>query len=274
MNPLLNIQTVPSTDFRDDFSVPHYCIFVFHGKGKISIDFVEYGFSGDTVLFLSPYQNFKWLGTESIEIQSLLFHGDFYCIEYHKKEVSCNGLLFNNIYLFPHIQVPNNTYQEIIATLRKMETESRSNSPYSDAVLRSYLQLVLALCSKEKSEQLEGIDTDKLRFKETAEFQNLLDRYFLDERSVAFYAGKVALTPNTFSKKIKQQFGKTPSKLIQGRVVLEAKKLLHLTQMPIKEIAAELNFQDEFYFSRYFKKEVGFSPQHYREKVGISIVAK
>ena len=62
--------------------------------------------------------------------------------------------------------------------------------------------------------------------------------------------------------------------LIQERVTLEAKKLLHLTYKSVKEIAAELNFEDEFYFSRYFKKNVGVSPLRYREKVGISIVAK
>lgn len=62
--------------------------------------------------------------------------------------------------------------------------------------------------------------------------------------------------------------------MIQERIALEAKKLIHLTHKPIKEIAQELNFEDEFYFSRYFKKEVGVSPKKFREEVGISIVAK
>jgi len=55
--------------------------------------------------------------------------------------------------------------------------------------------------------------------------------------------------------------------------VLEAKKQLHLTHKSIKEIAFDLNFEDEFYFSRFFKKNVGLSPKHFRESVGISIVA-
>ena len=57
-------------------------------------------------------------------------------------------------------------------------------------------------------------------------------------------------------------------------MILEAKKLLHLTYKSIKEIAQELDFEDEFYFSRYFKKEVGLSPKQFRDSVGISIVAK
>ena len=73
---------------------------------------------------------------------------------------------------------------------------------------------------------------------------------------------------------VKKQFSKSPSQLINERVVLETKKMLHLTYKTIKEIARELNFRDEFYFSRYFKKNVGVSPSVYRKKVGISIEAK
>jgi len=62
------------------------------------------------------------------------------------------------------------------------------------------------------------------------------------------------ISPNTLSKKLKLEFGKPPSQLIQERVILEAKKLIHLTRKSIKEIASELNFEDEFYFSKYFKK--------------------
>ena len=67
--------------------------------------------------------------------------------------------------------------------------------------------------------------------------------------------------------------GKSPSQLIQERVMLEAKKQLHLTHKSIKEVAAALHFSDEHYFSRFFKKQAGISPTVFREKVGISIVA-
>src|SRR5690606_41317452 len=104
--------------------------------------------------------------------------------------------------------------------------------------------------------------------------QDLLENHFLRERSPSFYANEMAMSSSSFSKKVKRQFGKSPSQLIQERVVLEAKKLLHLTHKTVKEIAADLRFDDEFYFSRNFKKEVGLSPTHFRKTVGISVVAK
>ena len=56
-------------------------------------------------------------------------------------------------------------------------------------------------------------------------------------------------------------------------MILEAKKQLHLTRQSIKEIAYNLKFQDEFYFSRVFKKVAKVSPQTFRDKTGISMVA-
>ena len=135
------------------------------------------------------------------------------------------------------------------------------------------MQLILALASKEKSLLLEHTSL-KTQHDLANDFQKLLEDHFIRERNVSFYPSALCLTPDSFSKKIKTLLGKTPNKLIQERVVLEAKKLLHLTYKSIKEVAFELNFEDEFYFSRFFKKNVGLSPKHFRKKVGISIVAQ
>ena len=96
-----------------------------------------------------------------------------------------------------------------------------------------------------------------MNFLELKTFQNLVEEYFLKEKSHAFYADLLYISPNNLSKKIKAEFSKTPSQIIQGRVILEAKKQIHLTRKSIKEIATELNFEDEFYFSKYFKKTYG-----------------
>ncbi|MES2425361.1 MAG: helix-turn-helix domain-containing protein [Bacteroidota bacterium] len=83
----------------------------------------------------------------------------------------------------------------------------------------------------------------------------------------------MGISPNNFSKKCKQHFLRTPSALIQERVILECKKLIHLSYKSMKEIATELNFDDVNYFSRYFKKHTGITPTAFRENVGISIAA-
>lgn len=271
---MLSIQRQETSYFTESYNQPLYSIFLLEKPGRFSIDFVDYETKRNSIIFLSPYQNFRWQGSESFQLSLLQFHGDFYCIEYHKKEVACNGLLFNNIYLLPYISLGTSEFRELEELLDKMKRENNHRQQFSDAVLKSYLQLFLALCSKEKSTQLDKEYSHQELQQDILQFQPLLETHFLSERSPVFYAEQLGFSPSAFSKKVKSQWGKTPTKLIQERVILEGKKLLHLTQKTIKEIAVDLHFDDEFYFSRYFKKEVGLSPTHYREKVGISIVAK
>ena len=172
----------------------------------------------------------------------------------------------------PHISVAEATFVEVKNLFRNITAELIENNPFSEAVLRSYLQLILALSSKEKSLLLTDAPPQTEHTLAT-DFQELLEKHFLSERNLSFYAEALSLTPDAFSKKLKKLIGKTPTKLLQERLVLEAKKQLHLTHKSIKEIAFDLNFEDEFYFSRFFKKNVGLSPKHFRESVGISIVA-
>jgi AraC family transcriptional activator of pobA len=253
---------------------PYYNIIMIDGASSFSVDFTQYVSTGRHLLFLAPYQCLNWHDSSTAFANVIQFHGDFYCIEYHKKEVACNGILFNNIYQQPFVAVSDLVYDEINTIIQKMQILGLSELNSDVSIVKSYLQLILALCSKEKLLNDTSFVKEPAKHDDILNFQSLLDKHFLESKEVEFYASKLFLSNDAFSKKIKKLFGKSPSKLIQERIVLEAKKLLHLTYKPIKIIASELNFEDEFYFSRYFKKGVGVSPKKFREDVGISIVAK
>lgn len=56
----------------------------------------------------------------------------------------------------------------------------------------------------------------------------------------------------------------TISEYVQRERIEEAKKLLTLTDYPITDIAAWLNFSDQSYFNKVFKKWIGMTPKDYR----------
>ena len=76
------------------------------------------------------------------------------------------------------------------------------------------------------------------------------------------------ISPKTLAKLTKTHWNKTLTHLIAERIVIEAKRELYLTSKAVKEIAYELGFEDEYYFSRFFKTNADISPQLFRETVG------
>ena len=82
--------------------------------------------------------------------------------------------------------------------------------------------------------------------------------------SVNFYANLLYVTPKHLSICVKEITGKPCGELIDERVVAEAKALLHNQELTVAHVAEELNFSDQFFFSKYFKKCTGMSPKHCR----------
>jgi YesN/AraC family two-component response regulator len=68
----------------------------------------------------------------------------------------------------------------------------------------------------------------------------------------------------------KNHFNKTMTNLISERIIIEAKRELYLTNKTVKEIAYDLGYDDEHYFSRFFKNNAEISPKTYRETVGFA----
>ena len=242
------------------------------GSGICNVDSGMYPFSGPSVLFLAPFQSLRISGASRVMGEVLQFHGDFYCIELHKPEVACNGLLFNNVYLSPVLTVSRTELAQIQELLRSVTVELNLKDQ-DGSVLISYLQLFLAVCSRIKRAQIEQSSLSFGKDDEMERLKALVDAHFLTTRRPSEYAKLLNVTTDSLAKRCRKYFAKSPSQLIQERTALEAKKRLHLTRQSVKEIAFSLQFEDEHYFSRFFKKACGVSPQAFRKKSGISPVA-
>jgi AraC-like DNA-binding protein len=101
-------------------------------------------------------------------------------------------------------------------------------------------------------------------------FLSLLDRHIKTERKVAFYAGKLFITPRYLGKITSENArGESPKELIDGRLVLEIKIMLQCVDLSVQQIADDLNFPDQSYLSRYFKHHTGISPSEYRNEIDL-----
>ncbi|WP_345145594.1 helix-turn-helix domain-containing protein [Flavobacterium ginsengiterrae] len=270
---LFSIEKSENFSLETPIQLSQYLIILIHkGEGIYHADFASFNFSGPTLLFSTPLQTIYIEQLKNIEYTVLKFHGDFYCIEAHREEVACNGLLFNNIYLEPSIIISEQQHNDFNKLLLHLE-EELADPHSSEMILKAYLQVILAKCSTAKLRTMEKDIVTTSKDEKMEQFRILLDEKYLILRKPNDYAQILSISPNTLTKKSIKYFGKTPTQLIQDRLILEAKKQLHLTTRSIKEIAYLLQFNDEHYFSRFFKKYTQISPQTFRNKGGISQVA-
>lgn len=78
-------------------------------------------------------------------------------------------------------------------------------------------------------------------------------------------ANSIEVNPSYLSNLLKTEVGIPLSEYVQRERVEEAKKLLTLTTHTLSEICMWLNFNDQSYFTRIFKKFTGTTPKQYRE---------
>lgn len=95
----------------------------------------------------------------------------------------------------------------------------------------------------------------------------LIDRHFMQERGVEFYADKLCLSPKYLSALSKSVCGYTVQELVFKAIVRKSMSLLNNTQMTVQEISDMLNFPNASYFGTFFRKQMGMSPQQYRNSI-------
>lgn len=100
-------------------------------------------------------------------------------------------------------------------------------------------------------------------------FIELVQKHYREERLINFYADKLCLTPKYLSKLVKAHTGRSATSWIESHVILEARALLQGSTKNIQQIAVELNFPNQSFFGKYFKRATGLSPKQYRKSKGI-----
>jgi AraC-like DNA-binding protein len=80
------------------------------------------------------------------------------------------------------------------------------------------------------------------------------------------YAEMLAVTANHLTQMVKEITGKTSVELIREKYIIETKRLLLHTNLTVSEIAALINFEDQSYFTKYFRKNTGMIPGQFRSE--------
>ena len=115
-------------------------ILILKGEGIVRSDVSEYELRKNQLLCFSPYQPFLIQAESGLQGVAVHFHSDFFCIVKHQKEVSCNGVLFNNIYEPPFVLLAEKERDDLLAILEDIKKElAESNLAQHELIVSSLM---------------------------------------------------------------------------------------------------------------------------------------
>lgn len=142
-----------------------------------------------------------------------------------------------------------------------------------ELALESWVNILLTWLQRRS---LEKKDTTEFRSKghvSFSRFSSLVEQHYHEQWSVQRYAQELGISVvrlNTICQQLCQQ---TALQFIHQRLLLEAKRNLLYTVMSIASISDLLGFNEQAYFSRFFKRLTGTTPNAFRQ-AGISQLEK
>ena len=242
-------------------------LYLSKGSGFHIIDGNKYEINPPCVFFMSPGQAHKIEFSNDIEGFIFIFTSEFYLINQSNQNRLIEFPFFFTIRQDnpPLILKDNEDVLFLESLFKKGVDEIKNGGDYSIELLRSILDLVLTSSSTHFKIDENSINKGKGHILVKKFFQ-LIEENYHKNLTITEYADKLAITPNHLTQTVSQLTGKTSSQIIKSKQVLEIMRLLVHTNLSVTEIASLLNFADQSYFAKFFKRETGFSPKQYRAK--------
>lgn len=231
------------------------------GRGKLVIDFNEtpLGESMLTVVARGRVQQF--VPARGLDAWMLVFSPEF--IELGEREIDP---LRNAAVLAPSWSVPSLAFgkpeqREIFALIDQMAAEQqRELDALQPAVLSALLRAVLLRCER----LLRAGRDAPLPSVELERFLIILERDCLRTRSVAHYARATGISTRRLGEMLGEHTGRSTKQVIDGRVVLEMKRLLVHTDISVKELADYTGFAEPTNLVKFFRHHTNSTPLEFR----------
>ncbi|MFZ0282672.1 MAG: AraC family transcriptional regulator [Bacteroidales bacterium] len=238
------------------------------GNGHIRINNDHYKIQPQTVCIIAPNQEHSFEGLDKTEGKVFFFCQDFYVEEFSFIRLlnvfSCTSQIAGNtsgncLYLtdeeFNRVSEINN--------LISHEYEVYTPLSNSSTVLRSLLNIMLLkLSDLYDAKSINSVNSDSIFIHELS---RLVDSYYIFEHNVSFYTSAFNVSEKQLNERCNKNFNCGLKTILRDRLMQEARKLLLSSELSVSEISYKLNFDDNSYFNKVFKKQTGITPKRFRD---------
>lgn len=249
--------------------VPHghsfyHMLFFTQGRGEHVIDFVNFPVKDGMIYFMRPGQIHHWRFKGPVDGYIVNFSPTFFDQMGISTQVVDHFAVFGADVAQHVMMLDKKTQTAVKALFEQILSEQSGGRPSSQLMIASLLIQILVTIDRNVPKLEAKGSTDRSATVLT-QFQQLIEKYFIELRLPKEYASLLYITPNHLNAICKETLGKPAGEVIRDRVLLEAKRLLINFDLTIGEIASRLNFPDHSYFIKFFRKYTGMTPEAFRK---------
>jgi AraC family transcriptional activator of pobA len=255
---------------HQDIKFPHrhsfyQVLFITEGKGTHVIDFENHEVKKGMIYFLAPSQVHEWLFDENVNGILINFNENLLSSFLANSRYLADFAFFTANGMHSAIDLSFDESEDVVQSiLTNIQKEFSSNEEYKLDVMKTML-LQLFLIVNRKVCVNQNLPANKNNYMVFRNFEKLIELNFTKMRMPKDYANLLFVTPNHLNALCNQLTGKSAGDIIRNRVLLGAKRLLVNSNQNINEIAWHLSFEDNSYFSKFFKKYEGITPDEFRK---------
>lgn len=235
------------------------------GKGSHTIDFQTYPVRPYQIYFMAPGQVHSWQFKSAVDGYVIHFNAELFSTFLQRADHIQQFEFFSGDSDRSVHNLPSNLHEKVhslfASILQEMEERQRSLDMIRVLLLELFIH-VDRCCVRQRTKNIPQQKLITLNH-----FKQLVDKNFRLLKLPKEYAELMYITPNHLNALCQDVLGKSAGEVIRDRVVLEAKRLLTNADMGVSEVAYELNFQDNSYFTRFFRKSTGLTPEEFRKKL-------
>lgn len=242
----------------------YHFVFFTNGSGKQQIDFKTFDVKANLIYFMIPGQVHSWAFESEPDGYIINFSASYFSSLLLQQEYLDKFSFFSGKPEEQVLVLNALTSDKISNIFEEILKEGETKQPVNDDLVKVLLlQLFIEVARATNDTKVASVNPYSHTI--LRNFQQLIEKNYTQLRLPKQYAELLYITPNHLNALCNDFLGTSAGKLIRDRIILEAKRLLINLDLRVVEIAEKLNFEDQSYFVKFFKKYEGTTPDRFRK---------
>jgi AraC family transcriptional activator of pobA len=244
----------------------YHLVFFTEGEGEQQIDFKKFPVKPGLIYFMTPGQVHHWNFKTAPGGYIINFSKDYFSSFLLEADYLARFRFFSRQSSAQVIELPTTIQERVVLIFQDILKEGLHETPVNDDLVKT---LLLRLFIEIARFQLTILPANDNKYNHTIlnNFIALIETHYKELKLPKQYAELLYITPNHLNALCNDFLGISAGSLIRDRISLEAKRLLINLDLRISEIADLLNFTDQSYFIKFFKKSEGLTPEKFRKTI-------